>query len=135
MSGEERLVVDTNVLVSGLFFPNSIPAQALSKAQNGIVLASETTLLEFLEVISRSRFDRLIEREIRQRLAAEYVNATVKVSIPFAIRACRDPRDDKFLEVAVHGRAAAIITGDADLLAFNPFHGIAILTPADYLTQ
>jgi putative PIN family toxin of toxin-antitoxin system len=51
------------------------------------------------------------------------------------IRACRDARDDKFLEVAVHGKADAIVTGDADLLALDPFQGIAILTPADYLER
>jgi predicted nucleic acid-binding protein len=49
------------------------------------------------------------------------------------IRACRDPRDDKFLEVAVNGRADAIVTGDQDLLVLNPFQGIPILSPAGYL--
>jgi putative PIN family toxin of toxin-antitoxin system len=60
-------------------------------------------------------------------------DAAELVPIPTPIRACRDPRDDKFLEVAVHGRADAIVTGDADLLALNPFRGIAILTPSGYL--
>jgi predicted nucleic acid-binding protein len=55
------------------------------------------------------------------------------ISIPPSIRACRDPRDDKFLEVAVHGRADLILTGDSDLLALHPFQGIAILTPAAFL--
>ena len=55
------------------------------------------------------------------------------VQVSRAIRACRDPRDDKFLEVAVHGRADLIVTGDEDLLALNPFRGIAILAPAAYL--
>jgi hypothetical protein len=49
------------------------------------------------------------------------------------IRACRDPTDDKFLEVAVHGEARAIITGDAELLDLDPFHGIRIVRPADFL--
>ena len=61
------------------------------------------------------------------------LNACETVSIAYPIRACRNPRDDKFLEVAVHGRADMIMTGDADLLALNPFRGIAILTPAEYL--
>jgi putative PIN family toxin of toxin-antitoxin system len=59
----------------------------------------------------------------------------VTVEIPFLIRACRDPRDDKFLEVAVHGRADVIVTGDTELLALHPFRGFAILTPTDYLEQ
>jgi putative PIN family toxin of toxin-antitoxin system len=63
------------------------------------------------------------------------MRAIVMVDIPFPIRACRDPRDDKFLEVAVHGHADLIVTGDADLLALNPFQGIAILTPAEYLER
>jgi len=57
--------------------------------------------------------------------------AVVSISVP--IRVCRDPRDDKFIEAAVHSRANAIITGDLDLLALDPFHGIRILTPATFL--
>ena len=49
------------------------------------------------------------------------------------IRACRDPRDDKFLQVAVDGRANLILTGDLDLLALHPFAGVAIVSPAAYL--
>jgi putative PIN family toxin of toxin-antitoxin system len=96
-------------------------------------LSSEATRLELIHVMSRSRFDRYVERQIRQRLTAQYVEATVLVEISAPIRVCRDPRDDKFLEAAVHGRADVIVTGDADLLALHPFCGIDILTPADYL--
>jgi len=135
MTSEERLVLDTNVVVSGLLFPNSVPAKALLKAQMGIVLASEETRLELIRVMSRKRFDRYVERRIRQRLTAQYVNATLPVEIPAPIRTCRDPRDDKFIEVAVHGRADAIVTGDEDLLALHPFRGIEILTPGDYLAR
>src|ERR1035437_8767382 len=130
MGGLERLVVDTNVVLSALLFPGSIPSRALDKAQGSVVLASNLTRQELIEVADRSRFDRYVEREIRRRLVAEYLRATVVVDILFPIRACRDPRDDKFLEVAVHGRADAIVTGDADLLALHPFRGVAILTPA-----
>ena len=49
------------------------------------------------------------------------------------LQACRDPRDDKFLDVAVHGSADALVTGDADLLALHPFHGVPILTPSHFL--
>jgi predicted nucleic acid-binding protein len=55
------------------------------------------------------------------------------VSISERIAACRDPKDDKFLEVAVSGRADLIVSGDADLLAINPFRGIPIVTPAAFL--
>jgi putative PIN family toxin of toxin-antitoxin system len=132
---EERVVLDTNVVLSGLLFAGSVPAHALLKAQRGVVLSSDATRLELIHVMSRSRFDRYVEREFRQRLTAQYVNATESIDISVSIRACRDPRDDKFLEVAVHGRANAIVTGDSDLLALHPFRGIEILSPADYLAR
>jgi putative PIN family toxin of toxin-antitoxin system len=133
MTALVRLVVDTNVVLSGLLFPGSIPSRVLLEVQGSVILASNATRQELTEVVERARFDRYVQREIRRRLVAEYLRATVTIEIPFPIRACRDPRDDKFLEVAMHGRADAIITGDDDLLALNPFHGIAILVPANYL--
>ena len=135
MSNFGRLVVDTNVILSAILFPNSVPSRALDRSQGSVVLASKLTLQELNEVAGRSRFDRYVEPEKRRRLVAEYVRATVTVDIPFPIRACRDPRDDKFLEVAVHGRADLIVTGDTDLLALDPFRGIEILTPAEYLER
>ena len=129
----QRIVLDTNILVSGFLFSGSIPNRSILKAQQSQILASDATLMEFAEVMNRPRFDRYLEPILRRKLVAEYMNACKKVVISIPIRACRDPRDDKFLEVAVHGRADAIVTGDADLLALHPFRGIAILTPAAYL--
>jgi predicted nucleic acid-binding protein len=54
------------------------------------------------------------------------------VTISERIAACRDPTDDKFLELAVSGHADLIVSGDADLLALNPFRGIPVLKPALY---
>ena len=48
------------------------------------------------------------------------------------VRVCRDPNDDKFLEVAVSGGAEFIVTGDRDLLTLDPFEDISIVTPAEY---
>jgi putative PIN family toxin of toxin-antitoxin system len=135
MPDPERLVLDTNVVLSGLLFPDSTPSRALLKAQAGDVLASDATLLELVEVVTRARFDRYIERSLRDRVVAEFANSCEIVQIITPIHVRRDPRDDKFLEVAVHGRAHLVVTGDADLRALNPFHGIAILTPSGYLER
>ena len=48
------------------------------------------------------------------------------------VAACRDPTDDKFLELAVNGRADVIISGDADLLVLDNFRSIPIVTPAAF---
>jgi len=83
--------------------------------------------------MSRTRFDRYVEADLRKQLVAAYVSACEMDQITSSIHACRDSRDDKFLELAVDGKADLIITGDLDLLALNPFEGIAIVTASDFL--
>ena len=57
------------------------------------------------------------------------------VEIAETITDCRDAKDNKFLELAVSGKADCIVSGDADLLVLNPFRGIPILTPREFLTR
>ena len=61
------------------------------------------------------------------------MSAPELVAITEQIVACRDPTDDKFLELAINGHADLIVSGDADLLALDPFRGIAIITPAAFV--
>jgi putative PIN family toxin of toxin-antitoxin system len=131
----QRVVFDTNAVISALLFANSVPGKALVKAQNKIILASEATLLELIAVVERPKWDRYVERELRTRLVAEYIAACKTIPIPSTLRVCRDPKDDKFLDVAINGHADTIVSGDQDLLVLNPFRGISILTPAQYLQQ
>jgi uncharacterized protein len=134
MTPLRRLVLDTNVLVSAALRNGSLPHRTLLRARmEARLLVSDETLAEYRAVLLRDKFDRDVARALREGLVQEYSRLCTLVPIPTHIHACRDPRDDKFLEVAVHGRADAIITGDADLLALNPFREIAILTPAAYL--
>jgi len=127
-------VLDTNLLVSRLLVPSGTAAQAVDHAlDRGILLMSEATLQELVTVLGRSKFDPYVSREDRQQFIRLLGGVARVVRIPAPIRACRDPKDDKFLEVGVHGEAQAIITGDADLLDLDPFHGIRIVRPADFL--
>jgi putative PIN family toxin of toxin-antitoxin system len=57
------------------------------------------------------------------------------VPIVYTVHACRDPRDDKFLDLAVNGEADLIVTGDDDLLVLQSFRGIPVITPARYLKR
>jgi putative PIN family toxin of toxin-antitoxin system len=95
----------------------------------GQVLISFATLAELSEVLGRKKFLRYVdEQDIRNFLAA-LTRGAEWVEVRVQIATCRDPKDDKFLEVAVSGNATHIITGDTDLLALNPYHGIQILPP------
>lgn len=131
-----RLVVDTNVFASAIIFPRSIPRQVVDDAlDHGVVLFSEATMSELTEVLSRSKFARYVSRRERELFLAQIGSAAEFVPIIRLVLECRDPKDDKFLEVALNGRADVIITGDKDLLAMNPWRGIAILSPADSLAH
>jgi len=131
-----RVAVDTNVVVSRLILPQSLPAQALRRAElEARLLVSETTMYELADALARPKFDRYISLENRKSFIRRLSEIAEFVSIIQVVRECRDPRDDKFLEVALNGRADLILSGDADLLALNPWREISILSPADYLRR
>ena len=136
MTTDLRIVIDTNTYVSRLLAPGSVPAQAVDQAFNdATVLLSDATLEELADVLSRRKFDAYVSREERKTFLRLVGSAAKIVPIHRHFHACRDPKDDKFLDLAVNSEASVIITGDKDLLALNPFHGVAIVTPAAYLKR
>ena len=132
----ERLVLDTNVLISGALSITSTPARALEMAiSTGDLLASMATLRELTEKLLSPKFDAYVSRDRREALLLRLSPLVQIVTILQTFHVSRDPKDDKFLDVAVNGCADVIVTGDGDLLALHPFRGIAILTPAAYLER
>jgi putative PIN family toxin of toxin-antitoxin system len=129
-----RIVFDTNTLVSRLLLTDSVPAQAVRKAVNEAqLLVSDATMTELADVLARAKFDAYVSLEDRQQFFRLLGRIAEMVPIVHTVRACRDPRDDKFLELAVNGEAEVVVTGDEDLLALHPFRGIPIITPAAYV--
>ena len=129
-----RIVFDTNVLVSALMFPRSVPRQAFNLAYStGKILASTATTLELEEVLSRKKFEKYFSMEERIQFVARFFADAEIIEIKEKITACRDRKDDKFLELAVNGKADYIITGDQDLLVLHPFQNIVIISISDYL--
>lgn len=133
---EKRWVIDTNVLIARLLIPNGVPARAVDRALNeGVLLVSDETLAEIVEVLSRPKFDRYVSVADRQHFLELLGGVARRVPVTHQMAICRDPRDDKFLHVALNGEADALVTGDADLLVLHPLHGIEILSPADFLAK
>jgi|SRR5271156_2491604 len=129
-----RVVADTNILVSQLILPESLPAHVMAQvALRSVLLFSESTMYELADVLSRPKFDRYVGREARKGFIQRIGKIAEFVPIVQTVHECRDPKDDKFLEVAWNGLADMIITGDADLLGMPQWREIAILSPADYL--
>ncbi|MCY4108612.1 MAG: putative toxin-antitoxin system toxin component, PIN family [Chloroflexi bacterium] len=126
-----RLVLDTNVLLSALLFPDGGLSWLRETWQSGAILplVSRDTTSELIRVLLYPKF-RLNEDE-REDLLADYLPwcETVTVSGSLAVPDCRDPFDRPFLELALSGRADALVTGDGDLLALAPVFSVPILTP------
>ncbi len=130
-----RTVVDTGVAVSAVLLPRSVPRQAFDAAARGTLLVSEATIAELDEVLRRPKFNKYVPEDKRLEFLAALVQAAEHVEVTEAISACRDARDNKFLELAVSGRASHILSGDADLLTLHPFRGIAVVTPQAFLAS
>jgi putative PIN family toxin of toxin-antitoxin system len=132
----ERLwVFDTNVLVGRMLNPGGIPAQAVDAGlDTGVILLSDATYAELAEVLMRPKFDPYLSTSDRHRLLEATATVSRRVTVTRTVRACRDPRDDKFLEVALSGPAEALVSGEADLLALHPYLGLPILSPRDFLS-
>lgn len=134
MRSNPRCVFDTNVLVSALLFDTGKPAQAFfTVLRGGELIVSAEVISEVSEVLGRDKFRRYVAAEQRERFLAGLLREATLVEIREAVRACRDPKDDKFLELGVNGGADCIVSGDDDLLVLSPFREIDILTPSDFL--
>jgi putative PIN family toxin of toxin-antitoxin system len=131
-----RIVIDTNVYVSRALRGASVPGRAVDRVwSKDVALFSDETRAELYVVLRRPKFAPFLDPETLEQFLAKAKEIAVFVPVESSIHACRDARDDKFLSVAVAGRADAIVTGDTDLLALDPFRGVAILAPGDYLAR
>ena len=120
--------------MSALLLPESKPRNALDVAlRQGPLLLSFEVLAELYEVLNRKQFRRYVDEEDIRTFVAALTREAEWVEIDSQVRACRDPQDDKFLELAVSGHATHLITGDTDLLALHPFQGIHIVSPHAFL--
>jgi uncharacterized protein len=131
---ELRFVFDTNVIVSALLLKHSVSRQAFDTAiASGELLLSLAVINELNEGLQRKQFDKYILEEERMQFLAALVREATLVEITEIIAECRDPKDDKFLELAIGGKADCIVSGDKDLLVLDPFRGVPILTPTGFL--
>jgi putative PIN family toxin of toxin-antitoxin system len=130
-----RGVFDNNVLVSAALL-GGVPRKAFDKIlDNGIVLVSVPVLLELADVLNREKFNKYVTHDERMRFMVSFLKVAELIEISETIIACRDPKDDKLLELAVCGDADFLVTGDKDLLVLNPFRRIEIITPREFLEK
>lgn len=136
MKNEPRIVADTNIVISAVLLPRSIPRKAFDLARiRGRILVSATTIVELEGVLRRPKFDKYIQEADRLEFMAELVRVAELVQVVHTLDVCRDAKDNAILELALSGRATHILTGDADLLVLHPFRNISILTAQQFLSD
>jgi len=130
------IVFDASTLVSAALKADSVPERALLRAEETDVFAlSAAVEAEIVEVLDRPRFARAIPSERRDHILGVVREAAVWFEPGVHIVDCRDPKDDKYLELALAAGAEIIVSSDDDLLVLHPWRGVRILRPAAYLAS
>jgi uncharacterized protein len=133
VENKSRLVIDTNIVISGLLSIATPPAQILDavRSKKVVMLLSDEVLAEYLRVLDypHIRKYKKVNNETIRDLTSLFVEETVRVEILSPIQKCTDPDDDKFLSLAIEGNADYLITGDkGDLLMLKKIQHIPIIT-------
>ena len=133
-----RVVLDANVLVSAILSPGGTPVQILTawRGEQFDLVLSDAILAEIGRVLRYPRIARR-HRWPEERLQAflddlAYVAILTPGELTLAV-ITNDPPDNRYLECAVEGEAAYIVSGDDDLLKLGTYEGISILTPRAFL--
>ncbi len=127
-------VFDTNAFISAHLIQNSVSAQVYDEAfAKGRLAVSEDVLSEYVEVLYRSKFDKYLTTERREEIIEKLRGVAITVKPVETITACRDRKDNIFLELALAADASYLISGDPDLLVLHPFRGIPIISASGFL--
>jgi putative PIN family toxin of toxin-antitoxin system len=136
MNYVKRVVIDTGTLISAAIRVHSIPSLAYQKALRDYeICISQPTFFELATVLMREKFDKYLNREIRECFVADYKSIAVVYDVSHTVNDCPDPKDNMFLELALSAKANVIISSDPDLYSMNPYQNIPIVLPAVFLNN
>ena len=126
-----RIVIDTNVLISGVFF-GGFPRKILSAVveQKIIACATAEIINEYEEIVQE-----MVSRKqghINKAILNPLIKAMEIIEPVTHVRICRDPDDNKFLECAKDSHAFYIVSGDKDLLVIEQYGNVQIVTAKDF---
>jgi putative PIN family toxin of toxin-antitoxin system len=132
--GQIKVVIDTNVVISAILF-GGVPGKLVElwKSKAIVPFVSKEIMDEYLRVLAYPKFE-LSDQEIHfiiyKEILPYFEVVTSDPSKPFI---SSDPSDDKFIQCAICGNAAYIISGDDHLLSLKPIAGIKIVNPLNFI--
>ncbi len=131
----KHIVLDTNLIVSAVINPEGAAYQALDIADTYFdIVASQETLSELIDVLSRDKFDRYASRDERKLFAMDYADAAKLINVATVATECHDPKDNKFLSLAVDAKAVLVVSGDKKhLTSMKQYQGIPIIGVREFI--
>ncbi len=130
-----KIVLDTNVLVSGIFF-SGLPADILrawSRGKFRLVLSPE--ILDEYTRVTAELAEKFSGIDVQRILDLIVVHSEVFSPAPMPEQVCEDPHDDMFIAAAIDSRAKIIVSGDKHLLKVSGYQGVSVITPRQFLSQ
>ena len=126
-----KIVVDTNVVISGVFFGGN-PRQIVEAIVDGTINAYATAEIvdEYMGIIE-SMIDRKQGR-LSQSILSPFFSSLKMIESKTVVAVSRDPDDDKFIECAIDSEALYVVSGDNDLLDIGQYKGIQIITAKEF---
>ncbi len=130
-----RIILDTNVLISGVFFAGP-PYQILEAWRDGKVkLNVSPEILEEYQRVGEELSGDFPSINIQPILDLLTIRAEIVSAPSLSEPVCKDPDDDKFLACAISCKCQWIISGDKQLLAVSGFRGITVIKPRKFLDE
>jgi len=132
-SARKTIVFDTSTLLGVILKPKKLPYQVFFHAlEHYELVASPETLAELVEVVQRDKFDRFRAREERLQILKFYLDLVTTIEPTLQVTDCRDPKDNKFLSLALSANATLLVSSDDDLLVLHPYRKLSIFTVRQY---
>lgn len=129
-------MIDANTVVSAALNPDGLPRRAMALARSqGVIALSRAVYSEIAEVLARPKFARVLTDDRCNEILALLSAAAIWVEPSETVQDCRDSKDNRYLELALAAGATAIVSGDDDLLIMNPWRGILVMRPAEFVQK
>jgi len=136
IAAKAGIILDTNIIISGILFKGDMLRRLVARAMNQYQLIfSNETWDELAEVIQRNQFEKNLALGLRLRALAELARYAEIAEVKTIVTDCRDPKDNKFLSLALDADVRVIVTGDSDLKELHPFKGIEIYAPVEFMVK
>jgi putative PIN family toxin of toxin-antitoxin system len=134
-SQRDRVIIDSNIWISFLLTGDFLKFDKIIADNDLVIILSQELVDEFIEVTQRNKFKKYFNLNDVENLLLKIKTRAVIVQVNSKVTACRDPKDDFLLSLAVDGEATHLITGGKDLLVLKKYGKTKILTATEYLSD